>query len=477
MANLVELSNQLEDFPEQQLVQMSQDPNSMYPSYLVLSEIQRRNQMRKMYEAQQPKPQTTVAEEVIGEFAGQQGLQGAMAQSPGPQDAFPPSDMGNMAPPSPMQMMAGGGRTELTSDTFTPTAENPYPTAYSTGSELTSDTFTPTAENPYPTAYSTGTEDISNEELEQILEARKTFPRNEDGSIDKSAVAKAVASGLLTATAAAALIFPEPTTSALGAARLGTTAFGKNLLQLPGKIKSGVQSYMGKRALSKDPIKRFGPEDAKGLKPLQTTNQIGSQAIKDLKIPTRGAGLVGLSVAGNMINDGVEEPTIEPKIEPTIDPNTTNTTDITAKEIVSDDVETGRRGLANFLPNADPTALIGLGGAIMGANTIGELGKGISEVALGERARKDALSLNDLKNRLTEAQINKYEADIANMPLDIAIKQYQSLNDLVDSGVLTADEAKLREVALMERIQRLQGITVAEKSKRDELLGLVKEVG
>ena len=111
MANLVELSNQLEDFPEQQLVQMSQDPNSMYPSYLVLSEIQRRNQMRKMYEAQQPKPKTTVAEEVIGEFAGQQGLQGAMAQSPGPQDAFPPSDMSNMAPPSPMQAMASGGRT------------------------------------------------------------------------------------------------------------------------------------------------------------------------------------------------------------------------------------------------------------------------------------------------------------------------------------------------------------------------------
>ena len=63
------------------------------------------------------------------------------------------------------------------------------------------------------------------------------------------------------------------------------------------------------------------------------------------------------------------------------------------------------------------------------------------------------------------------------MPLDIAIKQYQSLNDLVDSGVLTADEAKIREAALMQRIQQLQGITVAEKDKRDELLGLVQEVG
>ena len=111
MANLVELSNQLEYVPQEQLVQMSQDPNSTYPSFLVLSEIQRRTQMKKMYEAQQPNPQTTVAEEVVQEFAGQQGLQGAMAQSPGPQNAFQPGDMGNMAPPSPMQAMASGGKT------------------------------------------------------------------------------------------------------------------------------------------------------------------------------------------------------------------------------------------------------------------------------------------------------------------------------------------------------------------------------
>ena len=90
---------------------------------------------------------------------------------------------------------------------------------------------------------------------------------------------------------------------------------------------------------------------------------------------------------------------------------------------------------------------------------------------------RDAKDLAGLQGRLIEAQINKYEADVANMPLDVAIKQYQSLNDLVDSGVLTADEAKIREAALMQRIQRLQGITVAEKDKRDELLGLVQEVG
>ena len=69
MANLVQLSNDLESVPKEQLIQMSQDPNSTYPSYLVLAEIQRRTQMEKMYAAQQPKPQTTVAEEVVSEFA------------------------------------------------------------------------------------------------------------------------------------------------------------------------------------------------------------------------------------------------------------------------------------------------------------------------------------------------------------------------------------------------------------------------
>ena len=522
MANLVELSNQLEDFPEQQLVQMSQDPNSMYPSYLVLSEIQRRNQMRKMYEAQQPKPETTVAEEVIGEFAGQQGLQGAMAQSLGPQDAFPLSDMGNMAPPSPMQAMASGGLTgydeggktkfplleaksKVTKEQnkqilnkiadarlekfgvagkmsnlgdrafsimggsgnnirLNPTEEKLYiqlanemidkkasggRTGYNLGGSLGlgGDSLSQTFINPIENQ-------LSNEELQQILEARKDFPRNEDGSIDKSAVAKAVASGLITATAAAALIIPEPTTSALGAARLGTTAFGRNLLQLPGKIKSGAQSYMGKRKLDK-----AGSSSLTADMNPATVQMVGQKAIKDLKIPTRGAGLVGLSVAGNMINDGVEEPTIEP----TIDPNTTNTTDITAKEIVSDDVETGRRGLANFLPNADPTALIGLGGAIMGANTIGELGKGISEVALGERARKDALQMTGLKSRLMKAQAAKYEADVANMPLNAVLTSLataeKQLKSFVDAGnVEAATEQELYIKALNARALELQDI-------------------
>ena len=121
-------------------------------------------------------------------------------------------------------------------------------------------------------------------------------------------------------------------------------------------------------------------------------------------------------------------------------PEQVDDTIISARKTVSDDVETGRRGLANFLPNADPSMLIGLGGAIMGANTIGELGSGISEVALGERAREDAQKLAGLQGRMMEAQIAKYEADVANMSVQQIINEMNAINKGVESGAMQIDD-------------------------------------
>jgi hypothetical protein len=110
MANLVEVAEELEYVPKDQLVQMAKDPNSRFPSYMVLSEIQRRTQMERMYNAQRAeRPTSTVAEELVGEFANPQGLAGMSADRLGPQ----PNDFSRSAMPasSPMQMAAGGGRT------------------------------------------------------------------------------------------------------------------------------------------------------------------------------------------------------------------------------------------------------------------------------------------------------------------------------------------------------------------------------
>ena len=413
MANLVELSNQLEDFPEQQLVQMSQDPNSMYPSYLVLSEIQRRNQMRKMYEAQQPKPQTTVAEEVIGEFAGQQGLQGAMAQSPGPQDAFPPSDMGNMAPPSPMQAMDSGGRT-----------------GYNLGGSLglSGDSLSQTFINPMEN------------QLPEESSGLNLF--GEDG-----------------------LIFDpnNPLDYLVFVPGLGLVSKGVSSLYKGSKMLSkGAKTQVGKQKLKTDPTKRFGQPNEKGLKPLRKTEEIGAEEISRIAGPitrnpykSSAVGLYGASKVSDAFSDDEQIVDVEPNIIE--NPATIRTSQESARKIVSEDVETGRKGLGNFLPNADPTALIGLGGAIMGANTIGELGKGISEVALGERARKDALQMSGLKGRLTEAQIRKYEADVANMDANQIISEMNAINKGVESGAIQIDEELQAYVSsLRTRLQQMR---------------------
>jgi hypothetical protein len=503
MANLVELSNQLEDFPEQQLVQMSQDPNSMYPSYLVLSEIQRRNQMRKMYEAQQPKPETTVAEEVIGEFAGQQGLQGAMAQSPGPQDAFPPSDMGNMAPPSPMQMMASGGLTgyDEGGKTKFPLLEAKSKVTKEQNKQILNKIADARLEkfgvagkmsNLGDRAFSIMGGSGNNIRLNPTEE--KLYIQLANEMIDKKAsggrTGYNLGGSLGLSGDSLSQTFINPMENQLPEESSGLNLFGEDglifdpnnpldyLVFVPGLglVSKGVSSaYKGSKILSKaaktqvgkqklktDPTKRFGQPNEKGLKPLRKTEEIGAEEISRIAGPitrnpykSSAVGLYGTSKVADAVSDDEQIVDVEPNIIE--NPATIRTSQESARKTVSEDIETGRKGLGNFLPNADPTALIGLGGAIMGANTIGELGKGISEVALGERARKDALQMSGLKGRLTEAQIRKYEADVANMDANQIISEMNAINKGVESGAIQIDEELQAYVSsLRTRLQQMR---------------------
>ena len=108
--NLVQLANDLEYVPKEQLAEMSQDPNAHYPPYLVLAEIQRRTQNEKAYAAAQPQPTTTVAEEVVSEFMQPQGLQAGMPPESAPTDIFS-SGMSGMPASAPPIGMAKGGET------------------------------------------------------------------------------------------------------------------------------------------------------------------------------------------------------------------------------------------------------------------------------------------------------------------------------------------------------------------------------
>ena len=110
--NILEQEDIIKGLPDQALMQEAQMPSGQVPQYLVVSEIQRRSDMRKRYKAgQEQMPQATVKEQVM-----QEGIMGAMPQMP-PQMAMAPQmpqRMPQMPPQGiqqamPPQMMFGGG--------------------------------------------------------------------------------------------------------------------------------------------------------------------------------------------------------------------------------------------------------------------------------------------------------------------------------------------------------------------------------
>jgi hypothetical protein len=79
--NVLEIQNTLKDLSDNQLVQEMRAPSGSAPQYLVLSEIQRRKEMRAGGGKNTPMPESTIAEQYTGELQG-----GPQQQAPAPQD-------------------------------------------------------------------------------------------------------------------------------------------------------------------------------------------------------------------------------------------------------------------------------------------------------------------------------------------------------------------------------------------------------
>lgn len=89
--NIVKLQDMLRSVPDQALIGYVQQPNGEVPSYLALSELQRRKDMRDKY-AQQQAPESSVAEDLEQETAQQdQGGLAMLAKNP---DAGAPDSQG-----------------------------------------------------------------------------------------------------------------------------------------------------------------------------------------------------------------------------------------------------------------------------------------------------------------------------------------------------------------------------------------------
>lgn len=91
--NLVKIANLLKDASDQNLIQEMQNPSGSVPSYMVLSELQRRKKLRGSL--MNDEPQTSVAEDHMAQAAPAQMGLGALQQS-------------QAAPQAPVGMASGG---------------------------------------------------------------------------------------------------------------------------------------------------------------------------------------------------------------------------------------------------------------------------------------------------------------------------------------------------------------------------------
>ena len=99
--NILKLQDELKSVPDDALISYVQNPKGQVPSYLALSELQRRKDMRASYQQAQPE-KTTVAEDLKQQAMPQQ------APQPMPQPQAQPQ-AGVAGLPVPDQMFSGQG--------------------------------------------------------------------------------------------------------------------------------------------------------------------------------------------------------------------------------------------------------------------------------------------------------------------------------------------------------------------------------
>ena len=83
--NILQTEDLIKGLPDQRLLQEAQSPSGDMPQFLLISEVQRRTDMRKRFANQQDQPEGTIAEQILNE-----GMMGTMPQQINPQNAQPP---------------------------------------------------------------------------------------------------------------------------------------------------------------------------------------------------------------------------------------------------------------------------------------------------------------------------------------------------------------------------------------------------
>jgi hypothetical protein len=211
-----------------------------------------------------------------------------------------------------------------------------------------------------------------------------------------------------------------------------------------GKIKVGKETY--------DPSKVTVPQTGIDLK----------KVIKDPLI-TVPAGL-GTAYSISSLSDE------------SVDTNNKNKTETDTERQLRLQKEEYEKQLAELRNKATGTAkpkkeidydLVGLGGLIMGARNMSELGTGLAGLAERRQAREDALLEGQAQQDYYRASADKVRAEIENLPLeqkfDILDNITETLKQAREGEIELTDERKLElnqaSQLLTSQILALQGIT------------------
>jgi|DEB0MinimDraft_12_1074336.scaffolds.fasta_scaffold00080_17 hypothetical protein len=443
--NLVQQANFLEDVPKDQLVSMSQDPNAQFPPFLVLSEIQRRTTNEKNYQAMVNQPTTTVAEEVVSDFAQPKGLQGGAPQA----TPLPTNISAGLsgAPTAPMQMAASGGIT-----------------GYAEGDQTALEQFSDTYQNIATpgAAFMNQDMDTLKDDANSRIEDMSNFFRDrytmEDGSTD---YAKAAIDGFDVTTTAA---------MAIPLAGLGIKGLGMGLSWAARTALKAYRSPKARRIFLNNIKKTFTrPSPTGGKVLLPQTLQAGrnvplSQVNKLQKLrefsPMRAAFTAGLS--GKAL-EGVYDYMTSPATQTSdTDKDKSPTKGPTEAFLENIDVDAPTRsGLGGQMDYRD---MIRLGVGVMGAKDMSELGESVT----GVLDAQDKRELLGLQGEFTKAQTEQMRANIEAMPKE-AIRQYMQLilEGLEAGAYADRDKAMLQYQSLSARLAELEG---QENKKGSEFL-------
>ena len=413
--NLVQLANDLEYVPKEQLAEMSQDPNSSYPAYLVLSEIQRRTLNEKNYQAMEQQPTTTVAEEVVGEFMQpqlaqnqSQGLQGGTPQSATP---LPDSNISaglSGVPTAPMQMAASGGIT-----------------GYATGDM----TALPAGSAPMMGA-GMGMDALgANIDLERLAEIRNQVG---DQAFKFMFGEK----------------FGDEFMDYVSVIPAGGLAL-KGLTKAPGLISSGykgLKNYF--RGPKKNPSGRVTSAEAYGGEGYKYIAPIVENPLTSAVIATPVLGAINQAMGDSEASDVVSD---ENKKELTAEQLRIQELEKQIKEL--NDLK-GLAGAKETKSRGDYRDLVRLGAGIMSAKNVGDIGTAVTSIVDAQDKRE----LMGIQGALTQAQTSQILAKIESMDKDSILARMKLINDAVESGVIQDMEAAQAQYnALSAKLAELEG--------------------